>query len=118
MHVDDDAPDRVPVVTERRPFSRAGFDVAPLAISGAFDLGQPALELRGRGWRRSVVLGASPTSSSPSSCAIALTDRVITGSYHADPRSIEADVDRALRKLRRTHLDDAAHCSGRVRPRA
>ena len=30
---------------------------------------------------------------------------MITGSYHADARSIEADVDRALRKLRRTHLD-------------
>jgi hypothetical protein len=32
-------------------------------------------------------------------------DHVIAGSYHADARSIEADVDRALRKLRRSHLD-------------
>jgi HEAT repeat protein len=93
-----------PAVTERRPFGRVGFDVAPLAISGAFDLSQPGLQLAADAgvdlwfWEPAYenltrFLRARPA------------DRVITGSYHADPRSIEADVDRALRKLRRTHLD-------------
>ncbi len=94
-----------PVAIDRRSFGRAGFAVAPLAISGAYDLPVRSLEaaeaagvdlyfwepgydvltqfLRPRG-RRS---------------------HVITGTYHADRASIRADVDRALRTLRRDTLD-------------
>jgi diketogulonate reductase-like aldo/keto reductase len=96
-----------PPALERRPFGRAGFDVAPLAISGAYDLAPRALGaaedagvdlyfwepgydalgrfLRARGRRARA--------------------RVITGSYHADARSIRRDVHRALRQLRRDTLD-------------
>ena len=102
VHVDGHAPDRA--TTERRAFGRAGFDVAPLAISGAFDLGQPALELAAANgvdlwfWEPAYEQLTKFLRSRPN-------DRVITGSYHADARSIEADVDRALRKLRRPYLD-------------
>lgn len=95
-------PTRAP--TERRAFGRAGFDVAPLAISGAFDLSQPALELAAANgvdlwlWEPAYEQLTKFLRARPD-------DRVITGSYHADARSIEADVDRALRKLRRPYLD-------------
>jgi len=103
----DASPDRVHdqrPATERRAFGRAGFDVAPLAISGAFDLSQPALQLAADAgvdlwfWEPAYEQLTRFLRERPD-------DRVVTGSYHADARSIEADVDRALRKLRRTHLD-------------
>ncbi len=88
----------------QRTFGRAGFSVAPLAISGAFDLSLPALHTAAEAgvntwfWEPAyenltAFLRARPH------------DHVITGSYHADATSIEADVERALRKLRRTQLD-------------
>jgi hypothetical protein len=99
------APVPVPVpIAERRPFGHSGFSVAPLAISGAFDLSQPALELAADAgvdlwfWEPAYENLTRFLRTRP-------TDHVVTGSYHADARSIEADVDRALRKLRRTHLD-------------
>jgi diketogulonate reductase-like aldo/keto reductase/HEAT repeat protein len=104
VHVDDPVAEPPRAVTERRPFGRAGFDVAPLAISGAFDLGQPALELAADAgvdlwfWEPAYEQLTKFLRERPD-------DHVVTGSYHADARSIEADVDRALRKLRRSHLD-------------
>ncbi|MEP6861733.1 MAG: aldo/keto reductase [Deltaproteobacteria bacterium] len=108
VHVHDQVSAPVPeparAAPTRRPFGRAGFDVAPLAISGAFDLSQPALELAADAgvdlwfWEPAYENLTRFLRTRP-------TDHVVTGSYHADARSIEADVDRALRKLRRTHLD-------------
>ncbi|HWU88234.1 MAG TPA: aldo/keto reductase, partial [Kofleriaceae bacterium] len=111
--VDDDAAsanvddDHIEPARERRPFGRAGFDVAPLAVSGAYDLSprtlraaedagvdlyfwEPGYDALGRFLRARERRGRA---------------RVITGSYHADARSIRLDVDRALRVLRRETLD-------------
>lgn len=94
----------LPAASERRPFGRAGFDVAPLAISGAYDISphglataaeagvdlyfwEPGYDVLGRFLRGRPGL------------------RAITGSYHADAPSVRADVERALRKLRRETLD-------------
>ncbi|MDQ3367408.1 MAG: aldo/keto reductase, partial [Myxococcota bacterium] len=93
--------------TERRPFGRAGFDVAPLAISGAYDLSPRALAAAEHAgvdlffWEP----GYDVLTRFLRSRARAATTRVITGSYHADPASIRGDVDRALRTLRRDTLD-------------
>lgn len=103
IEVVDVAPRPVAGVAQR-PFGRAGFSVAPLAISGAFDPSPSALELAADAgvdlwfWE--------PAYENLTKYLRAHAgDHVVTGSYHADARSIEADVDRALRKLRRTHLD-------------
>jgi diketogulonate reductase-like aldo/keto reductase/HEAT repeat protein len=89
---------------ERRPFGRAGFEVAPLAISGAYDLsprGLAAAEAAGVDlyfWEPGYdVLGRFLRGRDRL--------RVMTGSYHADAPSVRADVERALRKLRRETLD-------------
>lgn len=77
---------------------------APLAISGAFDL--PAAS-----YAHAYERGADTFFYEPAYTQLARflrthrDARVITGSYHADAASIEADVDRALRRLRRDHLD-------------
>ena len=92
---------------ERRPFGRAGFDVAPLAISGAYDLSRRAL-------RAAEAAGVDLYFWEPGYDALGRflrarerrdRARVITGTYHADARSIRLDVDRALRTLRRDTLD-------------
>jgi diketogulonate reductase-like aldo/keto reductase len=94
-------------VRERRPFGRAGFDVAPLAISGAYDLAPRAL-------RAAEAAGVDLYFWEPGYDALGRflgargrrdRTRVITGSYHADARSIRLDVHRALRALRRDALD-------------
>jgi len=93
-----------PAVTERRPFGRTGFDVAPLAISGAFDLPVAGLE-------RAVAAGVDLFFWEPGYDLLARflrrrpELRVITGTYHADARSIRADVERALASLGRETLD-------------
>ena len=95
---------RAPATVDHRAFGRAGFTVAPLAISGAFDL-SPA------GLRTAADAGVNLWFWEPAYDNLTrflhprAADHVITGSYHADARSIEADVDRALRKLRRDTLD-------------
>lgn len=92
------------VAVEHRPFGRAGFDVAPLVISGAFDLPVPALDL-------AVASGVDTFFWEPGYDLLARflrtrrQLRVITGTYHADASSIRADVARALRTLGRTTLD-------------
>jgi diketogulonate reductase-like aldo/keto reductase len=94
-------------VSERRPFGRAGFTVAPLAISGAYDLSPRALET-------AEASGVDLYFWEPGYDALGQflrvrgrrdRARVITGTYHADATSIRADVDRALRSLRRDTLD-------------
>lgn len=90
--------------TERRMFGRAGFEVAPLAISGAFDLPVAGLE-------RAVAAGVDLFFWEPGYDLLARflrrrpQLRVITGTYHADAKSIRADVERALTSLGRTSLD-------------
>jgi HEAT repeat protein len=88
----------------QRPFGRAGFSVAPLAISGAFDPSSTALELAADAGVN-LWFWEPGYENLTKHLRTHSGDHVITGSYHADARSIEADVDRALRKLRRTHLD-------------
>lgn len=92
---------------ERRAFGRAGFDVAPLAISGAYDL-----SARGLAATREAGVDLYFWESGYDELALFLRGkpqrsrtRVITGSYHADARSIRIDVDRALHQLRRDRLD-------------
>ncbi len=96
-----------PPARERRPFGRAGFDVAPLAISGAHDLAPRSL-------RAAEEAGVDLYFWEPGYDALGRflrarsrrdRTRVITGSYHADARSIRLDVHRALRQLRRDALD-------------
>ncbi|MCX5746170.1 MAG: aldo/keto reductase [Proteobacteria bacterium] len=102
-----DLHDLTPVTVAQRPFGRAGFDVAPLAISGAFGLSEASL-------RRAHLAGANLFFWEPSYTELTrflkthpdpTTTRVVTGSYHAEPASIEADVERALRTLGRDTLD-------------
>lgn len=92
---------------ERRAFGRAGFDVAPLAISGAYDVSASGLA-------EAAAAGVDLYFWEPGYEVLAKflrvrarreRLRVITGTYHADAASIRADVDRALRKLRRETLD-------------
>ncbi len=89
---------------ERRPFGRAGFDVAPLAISGAFDLSHDGLAA-------AQAAGVDLTFWEPGYDVLARflrtrpSMRVVSGTYHADETSIRSDVHRALRVLRRDTLD-------------
>jgi diketogulonate reductase-like aldo/keto reductase len=98
------ATDDVSTPLVRRPFGRAGFDVAPLAISGAFDIDESSLAI-------AADAGVDLYFWEPSYDALTRflrrrrEARVIAGSYHADAASIAADVDRALRRLRRDTLD-------------
>lgn len=95
-------------VATRRRFGRLPFEVAPLAISGAFDLAPAALQRAHRAgvdlffWEPSyqhLTRFLRTTADAPERA------RVIAGSYHAEPEAIEADVDRARRLLRRDTLD-------------
>jgi diketogulonate reductase-like aldo/keto reductase len=93
-------------VIDRRTVGRAGFAIAPLVISGAFDLSPAALATAAEAgvdawfWEPGY-------DSLTEHLRAGSRDRshVITGSYHADAASIEADVDRALRRLGRDVLD-------------
>ncbi|MFT3698891.1 MAG: aldo/keto reductase [Kofleriaceae bacterium] len=96
-------PSHVTASVEQRAFGRLPFTVAPLCISGAFDPTGEALAL-------AADAGVNLWFWEPAYDNLTkhLRERgghVVTGSYHADAPSIEADVDRALKRLRRTHLD-------------
>jgi aryl-alcohol dehydrogenase-like predicted oxidoreductase/HEAT repeat protein len=87
---------------ERRRLGKTGLEVAPLAISGAFELPVSCLA-RGRD------AGVNAFFWEPEYRAMSEYLRraerkedlvVIAGSYEADARTIERDVDRALRRLR------------------
>jgi HEAT repeat protein len=92
---------------ERRPLGATGLEVAPLALSGAKDLITRAFDRGFEGgvnlffWEpRYLTLGRF-LKRKP------MRDRahVIAGTYHATPDAIEADVDTALRRLRRDRID-------------
>ncbi len=91
-----------PRVVAQRPI--AGFQIAPLVISGAF-------ELSASSYAHAYDAGANAFFWEPAYEDLTRFVRgkrrahVIAGSYHADAASIELDVDRALRKLRRDSLD-------------
>ncbi|MEO7736471.1 MAG: aldo/keto reductase, partial [Kofleriaceae bacterium] len=95
---------RAPPSVEHRELAHAGFAIAPLVISGAFDLSPDALAL-------AADAGVDTYFWEPGYDSLTAhlrahrAARVVTGSYHADAASIEADVDRALRRLGRTALD-------------
>jgi HEAT repeat protein len=92
---------------ERRPLGRTGVSVSPLAVSGAFELSPGSLAVAAES-------GVDAFFWEPGYAAMTrflraprqrTRVRVITGSYHADAGSLEADVHRALRRLRREALD-------------
>jgi hypothetical protein len=91
---------------DRREVGRAGFSIAPLVISGAFDLSPAALEVAAEA-------GVDAWFWEPSYDSLTAHLRatrherghVIAGSYHADAAAVEADVDHALRRLGRDVID-------------
>ena len=93
-----------PAIMPHRAFGRAGFAIAPLVISGAYDLSPSSLAV-------AADAGIDAFFWEPGYHALTRFLRrrpglrVIAGSYHADASSIEADVDSALRRLRRDTLD-------------
>ncbi len=102
-----EAPPFVHDVIEPRAVAQrsiAGFQIAPLAISGAF-------ELAASSYAHAYDRGANAFFWEPAYEELTRFLRTkrrahaIAGSYHADAASIELDVDRALRKLRRDALD-------------
>jgi aryl-alcohol dehydrogenase-like predicted oxidoreductase/HEAT repeat protein len=92
----------------RRPFGKTGLVCAPIAISGAFDLSPGALV---QAYEAGVDLFFwEPTYTRMTRFLRASSARrqnlaIIAGSYHASPRAIEKDVDRALRRLRTDAID-------------
>ncbi|MBA3499879.1 MAG: aldo/keto reductase, partial [Deltaproteobacteria bacterium] len=92
---------------QQRPFGRAGFDVAPLAISGAYDVSPSALTRADEAgvdlyfWEPGYEVLARFLRARSRRDRV----RVVSGTYHADAASIRGDVERALRKLRRDSLD-------------
>ena len=91
----------------RRRLGRSGLEVAPLAISGAFELSPGSLHAAAEA-------GVELFFWEPTYAAMARFLRgrsmrtraaVVTGSYHADAASITLDVERALRRLRRDTLE-------------
>lgn len=96
------APPPTPPAVERRPL--AGFAIAPLIVSGAHDLDADDHAL-------AAAHGVDTWFWEPGYDELGRFlrghrgGRVITGSYHADAASIGADVDLALRRLKRDRLD-------------
>jgi diketogulonate reductase-like aldo/keto reductase/HEAT repeat protein len=92
-------PDREP--PPRRPLGRTGLAVAPLGLSGAFDLPVPCFTTA----REAGVdlFFWEPEYRSLTEFVRRAPDRrdlvVVAGSYEADARSIERDADRALARL-------------------
>jgi diketogulonate reductase-like aldo/keto reductase/HEAT repeat protein len=101
------APRRAPAVVAHRPFGRAGWSIAPLAISGVFEPSPNALAAAEAGGVDLYFWEPGYRNLARFLRARVRRDsaRVITGSYHAERESIEADVDRALRNLRRDAID-------------
>ena len=97
----------VPDVT-RRALGKSGIEVAPLALSGVFDLPVWALE---RAHRAGVDLffweprHAALTRFVRASRARRQGLHIATGTFHASPAAIESDVETALRRLRTDHID-------------
>ncbi|MBL0216896.1 MAG: aldo/keto reductase [Myxococcales bacterium] len=91
----------------RRTFGRSGVEVTPLAVSGAFDLSPGSLHVASEAGVELMFWEPTYAAMTRFLRVRARRDRtcVVTGSYHADAASIHADVDRALRRLRRDTLD-------------
>jgi aryl-alcohol dehydrogenase-like predicted oxidoreductase len=91
-----------PIDVERRPLGKTGIHVAPLGISGAHDL--PASQLaRARDAGVNLFFWEPEYRSLESfvTTAARKEDLVLTcGTYEADAKTIERDIDRALRRLR------------------
>lgn len=101
------APPRAATAVAARALGRTGVEVSPLSISGAFELSSGSLYA-------AFDAGVDSFFWEPTYPALARflrgpslrgRTKVITGSYHADAASIEKDVHRALRRLRRDTLD-------------
>ena len=109
--ITDDARGDAPAARARidllRPFGTSGVVTSPLVISGAFDL-QPG-SLRVAAERGVTTYFWEPAYAGLTRFLRGKRERVrsqvVTGTYHADERSIVKDVDRALRRLRRDTLD-------------
>ena len=88
----------------RREIGHTGLVVHPFGVSGAHDLSFEDLEIA---HARGVDLFFwEPSHRELRRFLRARRDAVVvTGTYHADARSIEQDVVRALRALRRDHID-------------
>ena len=91
----------------RRAFGASGVTTTPLVISGAFDLQPGSL-------RFAAEHGITTYFWEPAYAGLTrflrgrrerARSQVVTGTYHADARSIEKDVDRALARLRRDVID-------------
>jgi aryl-alcohol dehydrogenase-like predicted oxidoreductase len=96
------------ITSARRVLGRTGIEVSPLALSGVFELPGGALLKAHRAgvnlffWEPRYRAMTRFLRSSPAR----RRDLVIaTGTFHASRTAIEADVDRALRRLRTDHLD-------------
>ena len=86
----------------RRPLGKTGLDVAPLGISGAHDLPLGQLE-RARDAGVNLFFWEPEYRSLETLVKRAEKKEelvVVAGSYEADARTIERDIDRALRRLR------------------
>ncbi|MFN0247893.1 MAG: aldo/keto reductase [Kofleriaceae bacterium] len=103
LFVDDRNPGAIP----RRSFGSSGVLTTPLVISGAFDL-QPG-SLRAAAERGVTTYFWEPAYAGMTRFLRSKRERVrsqvVTGTYHADARSIEKDVERALRRLGRDTID-------------
>ncbi len=96
------APARAAPAPPRRALGKTGLALSPLAISGAFELPLSCLErAREAGvntffWEPDYRAMSGFLAQAPRKEELV----VIAGSYEADARTIERDVDRALRRLR------------------
>ncbi|EDM80638.1 hypothetical protein PPSIR1_37134 [Plesiocystis pacifica SIR-1] len=90
----------------RRPLGRTGIELAPLVVSGAF---APTPSSLAHAVERGVdTLFWEPRYASATRFLRQPRRRdvqVIAGSFHADPASIVADLETALRRLSRDHID-------------
>lgn len=100
------SPTREPASVERRTLGTSGIELAPLVVSGAFDLMPGSLA-------HAVERGVDTFFWEPRYANLTRFLRqgsrrglqVIAGSFHADRAGIVADVELALRRLERTHID-------------
>lgn len=97
-----------PAVVARRSLGQTGIDIAPLIVSGAHELGRDSLRAACRAgvdaffWEpHHRALGEFLRTPPISRERL----RIVSGSFHGSPEAVEADVDRALRKLGTDYLD-------------
>ncbi len=100
-------PEPIPLATlVRRPLGRTGIELAPLVVSGRFSPSPSALALAVE--RGVDTLFWEPTYTTATRFLRQPKRRdvqVIAGSFHADRKSIEHDLEQARRRLDRSHID-------------